>query len=237
MFPICGALKEDKYTYKGKEYHLPRHGFARTGSFAVESREGERVVFLLCSDEESKKIYPFDFELRVIYRLEGKSLHIDYSVKNLGGETMYFSLGSHEGYSTPGGIENYEVIFSQEETADSWLLSGTLLSGERMPLLKNQRVLPLSYSLCDQDSLIFKDLRSRTVTLRNRSSGRSLRVDFPDDNYFLIWTKPGAPYVCLEPWSGMCDTVGTSYDIEKKEGIIALPAQQEYLHTHSITLE
>lgn len=47
LFPICGGLKEDQYTYQGKEYHLPRHGVARTRTFRVESQRADQVVFLL----------------------------------------------------------------------------------------------------------------------------------------------------------------------------------------------
>jgi galactose mutarotase-like enzyme len=82
----------------------------------------------------------------------------------------------------------------------------------------------------------FKDLKSKSATLRNRKTGKALRVDFPDDEYFLLWHKPNAPYICLEPWAGIPDMVDSSFDITEKEGIIALDGKKEYNHTHSITI-
>ena len=82
----------------------------------------------------------------------------------------------------------------------------------------------------------FKDLKSKSATLRNRKTGRALRVDFPDDKYFLLWHKPNSPYICLEPWTGTGDIVGSSYDITEKAGILSLEGGKEYNHTHSINI-
>lgn len=236
LFPVCGGLKEDKYTYKGKAYPMMRHGFARTRLFQVESQTNTKVVFLDKADEKTKAVYPFDFELRIIYTLEAQSLQIEYQVKNKGAETMYFSIGSHEGYLTPGGVEDYDVIFPQKETLNTYVLSGTILSNETMPILKEQAVLPIYEKYFMIDTLVFKDLQSRSATLRNRKTGRAIRVDFPDAENFMIWHNPGAPYLCLEPWNGVADIVGSSFAIEEKEGIQTLPVGQTYHNTHTITI-
>ncbi len=236
MFPICGGLKEDKYLLNGKEYTLQKHGYIRFKTFEVETITADRVVFLHRSDDETKKCFPFDYELRVIYTLSGKALKIDYSVKNKNDGIMYFSIGSHEGYYTPEGIEDYDVIFPQNETLNAYLLYGNLLSNQTIPIIKDSKVLPLYDKYFTVDALVFKDLKSKSATLRNRKTGRAVRVDFPDDKYFLLWHKQNAPYICLEPWDGIQDIVGTSYDITEKEGIIALDGKGEYKHTHSITI-
>ena len=116
LFPICGGLKEDKYTFKGKEYTLQKHGYARFVTFEIENKTDNSVVFLHKSNDETKKSFPFDYELRVIYTLNGKTLKVDYSVKNSTDDTMYFSIGSHEGYYPPDGIEDSDVIFPKNET-------------------------------------------------------------------------------------------------------------------------
>ena len=103
-FPICGGLKDDKFVFEGKEYTLNKHGYAKFTLFEVEEKSDNRVVFLHRSDETTKAKFPFDYELRVIYTLEGNSLRIEYDVKNLSGKTMYFNIGSHEAYYTPEGI-------------------------------------------------------------------------------------------------------------------------------------
>jgi len=236
LFPICGGLKKDKYLLNGKEYTLEKHGFARFKTFLVESKTDTSIVFLHKSDDETKQKLPFDYELRVIYTLEEKTVKIDYSVKNLNDDTMYFNIGSHEGYYTPEGIEDYDVIFPQNETLNSNVLYGNLLSNQQLPIIKDSNVLPLYDKYFTIDALVFKDLKSKSATLRNRKTGKALRVDFPDDKYFLLWHKPNAPYICLEPWNGIPDTVDSSFDITEKEGITALAGKSEYKHTHSITI-
>lgn len=236
LFPICSGLKDDKYILNGKEYTLQKHGFARFKTFEIESQTDSSVVFLHKSDEETKQCFPFDYELRVIYTLSEKTLKIDYSVKNLTDDTMYFSIGSHEGYYTPEGIEDYDVIFPQKETLNTYVLYGNLLSNQHLPIIKESNVLPLYDKYFTVDALVFKDLKSKSATLRNRKTGKAVRVDFPDDKYFVLWHKSSSPYICLEPWSGISDIVGSSYDITEKEGIISLESRSEYNHTHSVTV-
>ena len=236
LFPICGGLKNDKYVFNGKEYTLEKHGYARSKTFEVESKPDTNVVFLHKSNDETRLKFPFDYELRVVYTLNEKTLKVDYSVKNQNDDTMYFSIGSHEGYYTPEGIEDYDVIFPQNETLDSYVLYGNLLSNQKLPIIKDSNVLPLYDKYFTVDALVFKDLKSKSATLRNRKTGRALRVDFPDDKYFLLWHKPNSPYICLEPWDGIQDIVGSSFDITEKEGIIPLEGKSEYHHTHSVTI-
>lgn len=236
LFPICGGLKNDKYVLNGKEYTLQKHGYARFKTFEIENKTDDSVVFLHKSDDETKKCFPFEYELRIIYTLVEKTIKIDYSVINKTDDTMYFSIGSHEGYYTPEGIEDYDVLFPQNETLNSNVLYGNLLSNQQLPILKDSNVLPLYDKYFTIDALVFKDLKSKSATLRNRKTGRALRVDFPQDDYFLLWHKPNSPYICLEPWAGIPDTIGSSFDITEKEGIIALDGKSEYNHTHSITI-
>lgn len=236
MFPICSGLKEDKYILNGKEYTLQKHGFARFKTFEVENKTDDSVVFLHKSDDETLVSFPFEYELRVIYTLVEKTLKIDYSVKNLSNDTMYFNIGSHEAYSTPEGIEDYDVIFPQKETLNANILYGNLLSNQQLPIIKDCEILPLYDKYFTIDALVFKDLKSRSAILRNRKTGKAIKVDFPDAKYFLLWHKPGSAYMCLEPWNGICDIVGSSYDITEKEGITVLEGNKEFNYTHSVTV-
>lgn len=237
MFPICSGVKEDRYIFEGKEYHLTKHGYAKNTLFDVEYADDTRAVFLHKSNEETKKVYPFEYELRIIFELNGKSLKTVYEVKNKGQATMYFNVGAHEAYATPEGIEDYDVIFDQEETLENYLLYGNEISDrKKIPMLKESRVLPLYDKYFVVDALVFKDVKSKGAVLRNRKTGRAVRVDFPNAPYFLLWHKHGAPYICLEPWNGICDIMGSSYDITEKEGITALPAGETFSFSHTITI-
>ncbi len=234
LFPVCGGLRDNKYVYDGKEYTLEKHGYARTSEFEAETTEKEKAVFLLCSNEESRKKYPFDYELRVIYTLEGKSLRVDYEVKNLTDGDMYFSIGAHEGYDCPEGIENYTVVFEREEELDSNILNGNLLEHKTINLGRKTKELPLKYDYFAVDAQVFLNLKSRKVSLRNNETNETVSVKFDGFDYFLLWTKPNGNYICLEPWCCFQDFVDSNYDITEKPGMIKLGKNEISKKTHSI---
>ncbi|MBQ7901848.1 MAG: aldose 1-epimerase family protein [Clostridia bacterium] len=236
LFPICGGLKEDKYIFDGKEYTLPKHGYARTTLFEVESADDSKAVFLHKSNDTTKAVYPFDYELRVIYTLEGTALKIEYKVDNTGDGIMYFSIGSHEAYYTPEGIEDYDVIFDREETLEASALYGSLVTDQTQPILKDSRVLPLYDKYFIIDALVFRNVKSDSCVLRNRKTGKAVKLDFGFAKYFLLWHKHGSPYICLEPWAGIGDILGSDYDFTKKEGIMTLEPGKTYLGEHTITI-
>ncbi len=237
MFPICGGLKDDKYILNGKEYNLVKHGFIRFKTFEVEENNGTSATFLVKSDEETKKSFPFDFEFRAKYNLVGNKVEVYYCVKNLNDDTMYFSVGSHEAYSTPEGIEDYDVIFPQKETLNATILNGNLLEKNTLPIIKDSEVLPLYDKYFLIDALVFTDLKSRSATLRNRKTGKQVCVEFPNADYFLLWHKHSAGYICLEPWAGIQDAETSDYDITRKPGITALAGKSEHINKHTIIIE
>lgn len=234
LFPMCGGLRDDKFTHNGKEYHLAKHGFAKMMNFEVESKTETAAVLLLKSNEETLKQFPWEFEFRVKFALDSGKITVIYDVKNLSDDTMYMSVGAHEAYACPEGIEQYDVIFEREETLNAWNLNGNLLDGTVTPVLKESRVLPLYEKYFAVDALVFKDIRSNLVTLRNRVTGKSVSLDFTDFDYFLLWQKPGAPYICLEPWSGVTPLENSSYELKEKDGITAVEPGKNCAFTHKI---
>lgn len=235
LFPICSGLPDDKYTIGGREYKMPKHGFAKEMDFAVEKRGSNFVTFLLTDTPETLEVYPWHFEFRITYTLRGTALEVGYDVKNLSEDRMYFSIGSHEAYACPEGIEDYDIIFPQKETLESYEVVGTLLGNKMNTIIKDTDTLPLYNKYFEIDALVFKTFRSRAATLRNRKTGRSVCVEFPDSKYLLLWTKPNAGYICIEPWNGippMLDNVGIA--IEEKEGIESVEPNQTYTNTHTI---
>lgn len=235
LFPICGGLKEDKYIYNGKEYNLQKHGYIRFVEFEVESKTENKIVFLHKSNGETLKQFPFNYELRIIYTLEDSALKVEYSVKNLDETPMYYSIGAHEGYYCPEGIEEYSIVFDKNETLDSNILNGNLLEYETINVGENTCELPLKYEYFAVDALVFLNLKSRKVSLKNRRTNDEIKLEFDDHNFFLLWTKPGAKYICMEPWCGCQDFVDADYDFINKKGIIKLLAGEENTKTHKIT--
>ena len=235
LFPICGGLKNNKFTYEGKEYTLNKHGYARNTTFSVESATEKEATFLHVSDEETKKCYPFTYEFRVTYALIDNGIKITFKIDNLGEKPMYFSIGSHEAYLTPGGIEDYDLIFPQKETLGSYQLLGNYLTDTALPIIKNSTTLPLYDKFFMIDAIVFKDIKSESVTLRNRKTGKYVRVEFPGKPYFAVWHKHGAPYICLEPWAGIPDSPEACGDITKKEGINSIGIGGTYEVSHTVT--
>ena len=236
LFPICGGLKDNKFTHNGETYELCKHGFAKETEFDVKLLSKSSVTLSMTSNEETKKSYPFDFELEVTFTLLKKQMLVTYSVKNTGKETMYFSIGSHEGYICEGSVEDYDIIFPKKETLDSVIIKDGILSDETTPIIKSTKVLPIYEEYFEHDSVVFTDMVSRKAVLRNRKTGKRIGVSFPGCDYFVIWHKVGAEYICLEPWTGIPDYADCSGELSEKDGIMALKKGRKYRKTHKISI-
>jgi len=236
LFPICGGLINDKYTFEDKEYTLEKHGFVRKKEFQLYEQTENNLVFLLKDDEETLKQYPFNFELYISFVLKNNSVVIEYKVKNSGSKNMYYSIGSHEAYSCPEGIEEYNIKFDKIEDFKSYILDGNLLNNQTISVLENTDTINLKYDYFKIDALVFKNLKSTKAVLKNKN-GKKITLDFDGFNYFLLWTKPNAPYICLEPWRGIPDSVNANGNLTEKEGIIKLEKGKTSISTHTITFE
>lgn len=236
LFPICSGLKNDEYIYENKTYTMPKHGFARRSEFEVEIVNPDSATFLLSSKNCPKDNYPFEYEFRITYTLIGKKINVEYNIKNLTNGDMYFSVGAHEAYLCPEGIKNYEIVFEKAENLDAYQLEGPLLSYKTKSYGENTNVLALDKSLFENDCLIFKNLNSRSVVLRNKTTDQKIKVDFEGFDYLLIWTVPGAPYVCIEPWCGITDMVDTTQNLIEKEGIEKIEKGGSFYRIHSFEI-
>jgi galactose mutarotase-like enzyme len=236
LFPIVGGLIDDTFNYKGKSYQLPKHGFARDVSFELEEASAERASFTLKSNEESLGYYPFEFLLRIIYTLEGSKIAVGYEVENPASETLYFSIGAHPAFNVPlkeGTYEDYYLEFEKEETVQQLILTGNIVTGSS-PFFDQQKTLPLKASLFYDDALIFEDLNSTKISLKNKKSTQGLTFDFKGFPYMGIWAARDAPFVCIEPWCGIADFEGHNQKLEDKQGIMALSAGDKWKNGWSV---
>ena len=235
LFPVVGTLKNNSYSYNGKEYQLTRHGFARDMAFEVVQKTKNSVVFSLNSTEETKKMYPFEFELQIIYTLIENSLHVEYKVINKGTAPMPFSIGAHPAFSLEGNFENYSLEFEKDENLDYYLLENDLISNKKKQLeLKNKKI-DLNYKLFENDALIFKSLESNSLTILENSKP-FLKVSFEDFPSLGIWTKKDAPFLCIEPWFGYSDTEENFGNLFEKEGIQILKENDSFDSKYSIEI-
>lgn len=227
LFPIVGTLKDNQYTYNGKNYSLSRHGFARDKTFEVTAQSADSITFTLTDSAETKNIYPFAFALHIIYTVQQDELTVTYKVENKNAEDMYFSIGGHPAFKVPlvknTGYSDYVLHFNKMETAGRWPISNNgLLQDSSKPCLQHTGILPLSKTLFQQDALVFKHLQSDAVQLQSDKTPHGFMFTFAGFPYLGIWAAPNADFVCIEPWCGIADIVNSNGQLTEKEGIQTL---------------
>ena len=241
LFPIIGALKNDTYFFKDKPYKLPKHGFIRHNK-AIELYEQTEnsLVFKLGYNEDLLKVYPFKFEFLMTFTLTNNSIEIKHTVKNIGNEPLYFSLGGHPAFKCPvfenDSYEDYSLEFEHPEHSKTHLINmqNGLISTKTKPIFNNSSNLALRHDLFNDDALIFKDLKSKKVTLKSATKGDILSVTYNDFPYLGIWAKPEGDYVCIEPWLGIADSETSNQKLETKEGILKLADNSSFNASYTI---
>lgn len=235
LFPIVGTLKNNIYTIAGKEYQLPRHGFARDMEFQLISKTENSATFSLQSNTATLKKYPFEFELQLIYTLKENTLDIEYKVINHSESKMPFSIGAHPAIALPKNFEDYSLKFEKEEVLKFSLLENDLVSNKTKILETTENLVPLNYKLFENDALVFKTLESKSLTILENSKPY-IKVDFEGFPSLGIWTKEQAPFICIEPWFGYSDTPENSGELFEKEGILILDPNQIFTSKFSIQI-
>jgi galactose mutarotase-like enzyme len=241
LFPIVGTLKNNQYVHNAKTYEMGRHGFARERVFLEEEKNTDSVVFLLKNDEDSWKIFPFEFEFRIRYQLRKSQLNVTYEIGNTGRELLLFSVGGHPAFALPlsadTSYEDYYLEFEKAETAGRWPISQDgLIEKEPIAVLDNTHQLPLSKELFQKDALVFKALESTEISIRSDKTDRGLWLDFADFPYLGVWAAKNADFVCIEPWCGIADPVDSRQELRYKEGINKLPSGQLFSRTWVVEL-
>lgn len=235
LFPIVGRLKNDTYSIDNKTYELPRHGFARNFEFQIVNQTESSVVFVLESNSETFKNYPFEFELRLEYELDENELKIKYSVENKSEATMPFSIGAHPAFAIENSFSDYSLKFNQTEEFISHELDNEQFSNSFRKINSENGQINLNYSLFEKDALVFKHLESNELTLLKKKEP-VLSVQLEGFPYLGIWTKPNAPFLCIEPWCGLADNVNHNGNIFEKEGINLLHPQEFFSRTIKIKI-
>ena len=235
LFPIVGRLKNDSYSIEDKTYELPRHGFARNFEFKVGHQTENAVVFLLTDNSETLKQYPFQFELRLKYEIIENSLKMNYSVINKSDKMMPFSIGAHPAFAINELFSEYTLDFNEYEDFISHELQNEQFNNSSKIIASENGKIKLDYSLFEKDALVFKNLKSDTLTLSKRNLPY-LSVEFKGFPYLGIWTKPKAPFLCIEPWCGLADNTNHNGNIYEKEGIQLLDNNAEFQREINIVI-
>lgn len=236
LFPMVGRARGDRITVAGRTYDLGQHGFARTSTFTAVRSDAASCTWRLEASEATRQLYPFAFRLDVTYRIDGATLHMEAEVTNTGDTTLPASFGFHPAlrwplpYGKPRAA--HEIVFEKDESAPIRRPVDGLLSAAQFPTPVRDRRLPLSDALFEAGALIFDTLASRSVVY-----GEAIRVDFPRMPHLGIWTKPGAGYVCIEPWQGYASPEGFDGDFADKPGMVPVAPGATESFAMSISVE
>ncbi|EWC92850.1 aldose 1-epimerase [Atopobium sp. BS2] len=248
LFPIVGVLKDSKAESAEGTISLARHGLARLNQFEVVEQSPSSVTLQLKSTEETRKSYPYDFELKLIFSVDGDTLTQTYEVTNPANVVLPFTLGAHPAFNIPipdveaSSLNHYHLLFTH-----SWTSYGPSITDEGLcdyttpqRLIVDSDTLPLSWELIDREKTItLENVPDRRITLAASteapSEAHGIQMDFEGFDYLGIWSAtPGCPFVALEPWCGIADTVDCDGIFEHKPGIISLEPGQSIAKTLNI---
>lgn len=241
LFPHCGRLKGNNYKLEGKDYQLPMHGFARDYEHELVKQSKTSITFVLKSNEETFKMYPYRFKLYTRYELDNNKLNCSFEVVNSGNDEMLFSIGYHTGLMCPFDstktIEDYSIVFEKEETPVQLFCNAEgLLSGEQRVYFNKENTIKLNDKFFPT-SIILSQLRSDYVSIIEENTGRFARISIKDFEYVVLWSMPdNVKFICIEPWHGLPDMYNTDGQFDKKPGIQKINAGEYFTCTQTIEI-
>lgn len=241
LFPIVGKLRDLKTFINNKEYSMNQHGFIRDQEFELYSQTETELVLVNKFNEETLKKYPFEYQVFVKYTLVEKSVYTEFIVKNLDYQVIPFNYGGHPGFKLPlyenETFEDYSVKFEKTENFDAPtvnLENGTLNFDKTIPY-KNIDEIKLDYKYFEIDAIVIPEVKSQSVKLVNKDD-KGIKFDFLGFPSLAIWTKPNAPFVCLEPWIGYADHSDSNYQFIEKDNMQFLNPGETFSATYAITI-
>lgn len=239
LFPFVGNVSNKQYRTKGKTYNMSQHGFARDMEFALDSQSDNELWFVLHSDEETYAKYPYEFVLKIGYRLIGDKVDVIWHVENPGKEELPFAIGGHPAFYCPISSDekqkNCYLQFDVDDSITCAKLDGYLVGNETESFALEDGKLLIDEHLFDNDALIIEKQNIKKVSLCNESGTAYLTVEM-DAPLFGIWrpADPSTPFVCIEPWYGRSDRTGFDGELSEREWENLLPAGQTWEEGYSI---
>ena len=236
LFPFVGKVMDGKYRFGDREYPMKtQHGFARDMTFTCVEETADSVTHVLESDDWTLERYPWAFRLTVTHRLEGKALHVAWTVENPGGEAMYFSIGGHPGFLLPEGVEKEDcrILFPGAEALHYVNASK---AGYALPEVKTLALRDggTDYGADIPDTWIFEDGQVKQVGIALPDGAPFVLLNCEQFPMLAVWANPKGPFICLEPWFGRTDDEGFAGTIDQKKGIQKLEAGGKRTFDYSI---
>lgn len=241
LFPVIGVTNGGVIRVDGREYQMPKHGFARHSTFDLVRRERDRAVFRLNDSEATRAHYPFVFRLEVDFSLYQTKLTVEARISNRGETPMPAQFGFHPALAWPQPFgelrEDHQIIFDTDEPEQLLRIAADgLIAPEKRDNPLEGRRLRLADGLFTDDALVWDPVHSQQVRY-GAGQGPSIRLAFPDTPRLGIWTKPGASFICIEPWHGLADPQGFTGELrDKPGGFIVQPGTEKQI-TMVVTLD
>lgn len=234
LFPTVGKCKKNQTIINGKTYEMQQHGFARDMEFEPITKLDNFHSYVLRSNEKLLDKFPYEFSLYVTYRMDQNKLTTIYKVINEGDVDMPFGIGGHPAFKID--LEelqkgNYYLEFEEDEPKIHflYLVDGLVGTEYAKNIMDDSRRITIGPDTFNNDAVIMKGLTSKKVSLKNKNTGKTLlTLDYTGFPYLAIWSKPNAPFICIEPWKTTADNVNGTGVFRKKTDIILLPPKQEY---------
>lgn len=232
LFPIVGKLKNGKTIIEGNEYEMGQHGFARDMEF---EQIGDNS-YVLKSNEETKLKYPYDFELYISYEVQKNKVTTKYKVVNKDTRIMYFGLGGHPAFACEYSSGKYRLEFEDiEDKLEIYQLEDGLVknSPEKLGKYFRENRIFLDEKTFEKDALVIKNINSEKIYLKTETK-TILAFEFKGFPYLGVWSKVGAPFICIEPWFNTADKVDSNGIYENKENILKLEPNKEFCAEYSV---
>ena len=238
LFPYIGRMIGKQYSYGGKTYPMDIHGIALYSDFTLLEHSNSCMVFGLESSPESLAQYPWAFDFKVIYALNGNRLDVTFAVTNKSNSTMLFAVGGHPGFHIPAdSFESYSLRFSEPGTPERILFTpDCFVEDHTEPYsLVNGTDIPLRHDLFDADAIVLKNTAKTVSIVGGR---KTVTVSFPQMDYIGFWHQVGlpCPYVCIEPWSSLPSPKGERTVLENQNDLLSLDPASLYTNSWSITV-
>ena len=242
LFPNVGKTYKNRVLINGTQYPTSQHGFARDNVFTCIEAAKERASFMFRSSEETKEVYPFDFELHINYKLNKKELTVEWQVKNCGDETMYFTIGGHPAFRFAKPEEtkaDYVLKVPGKEKLEYVLIDiscGCANVDEIHTLQLSEETYPLSDELFAKDALVVDNGQIEEAWLCHKDGTPYVGVRSEGFPNYGIWSLEGAPFVCLEPWMGRCDNAGFNAELSEKPNVNKVEAGEKFIKDYTIVV-
>ena len=242
LFPNVGKTYKNRVLINGTQYPTSQHGFARDNVFTCIEAANEKASFMFRSSEETKEVYPFDFELHINYKLNKKELTVEWQVKNCGDETMYFTIGGHPAFRFAKPEEtkaDYVLKVPGKEKLEYVLIDiscGCANVDEVHTLQLSEETYPLSDELFVKDALVVDNGQIEEAWLCHKDGTPYVGVRSAGFPNYGIWSVEGAPFVCLEPWMGRCDNVGFNAELSEKPNVNKVEAGEKFIKDYTIVV-